>query len=63
MTDKPTYEELEQKVKALEEMIAGQKSAGGSKSVSIVGRRIAHDFNNLLMGIQGRTSMMLLDAD
>jgi CheY-like chemotaxis protein len=24
---------------------------------------IAHDFNNLLMGIQGRTSLMLLDAD
>ena len=24
---------------------------------------VAHDFNNLLMGIQGRTSLMLLDAD
>lgn len=24
---------------------------------------IAHDFNNLLMGIQGRTSLMLMDAD
>jgi len=24
---------------------------------------IAHDFNNLLMGIQGRTSLMLLDTD
>ncbi|MEW6669217.1 MAG: PAS domain S-box protein [Thermodesulfobacteriota bacterium] len=24
---------------------------------------IAHDFNNLLMGIQGRTSLMLLDVD
>jgi signal transduction histidine kinase len=24
---------------------------------------IAHDFNNLLMGIQGRTSLMLMDID
>ena len=24
---------------------------------------IAHDFNNLLMGIQGRTSLMLMDVD
>ena len=24
---------------------------------------IAHDFNNLLMGIQGRASLMLMDAD
>jgi signal transduction histidine kinase len=24
---------------------------------------IAHDFNNLLMGIQGRTSLMLMDTD
>jgi two-component system cell cycle sensor histidine kinase/response regulator CckA len=26
-------------------------------------RGIAHDFNNLLMGIQGRTSLMLMDTD
>ena len=63
MADKPTYEELEQRVKSLEEVRAGQNPSEESESVSVVGRRIAHDFNNLLMGIQGRTSMMLLDAD
>ena len=63
MTDKPTYEELEQKVKALEDALADQKSGEKAEPANTTGRRIAHDFNNLFMGIQGRTSMMLLDVD
>ncbi len=33
------------------------------KSLGTLAGGIAHDFNNLLMGIQGRTSLMLTDAD
>jgi signal transduction histidine kinase len=62
MTQKPTYEELEQRVKALEAALAGKQPNTETESVSTVGRRIAHDFNNMLMGIQGRASMMLLDV-
>jgi len=67
MTGKPTYEELEQRVEALEKEIAKEKEEKRSlrkiEELSVLARRISHDFNNLLMGIQGRTSMMLLDVD
>jgi PAS domain S-box-containing protein len=33
------------------------------QSIGTLAGGIAHDFNNLLMGIQGRTSLMLLDVD
>jgi PAS domain S-box-containing protein len=33
------------------------------KAVGTLAGGVAHDFNNLLMGIQGRTSLMLVDAD
>jgi len=33
------------------------------ESVGTLAGGIAHDFNNLLMGIQGRASLMLMDAD
>ena len=33
------------------------------ESMGALAGGIAHDFNNLLMGIQGRTSLMLLDSD
>ena len=33
------------------------------ESLGTLAGGIAHDFNNLLMGIQGRTSLMLLDTD
>jgi len=33
------------------------------ESLGTLAGGIAHDFNNLLMGIQGRTSLMLMDAD
>ena len=32
------------------------------KAIGTLAGGIAHDFNNLLMGIQGRTSMMLMDS-
>jgi|GEM_PF-3684692 len=33
------------------------------ESLGILAGGVAHDFNNLLMGIQGRASLMMLDAD
>jgi two-component system, cell cycle sensor histidine kinase and response regulator CckA len=33
------------------------------EALGTLGGGIAHDFNNLLMGIQGRTSLMLMDKD
>jgi PAS domain S-box-containing protein len=33
------------------------------ESLGTLAGGIAHDFNNLLMGIQGRTSLMLMDSD
>ncbi|RLB42616.1 MAG: hypothetical protein DRH12_05185 [Deltaproteobacteria bacterium] len=45
--------ELESKLQEAQKMKALGTLAGG----------IAHDFNNLLMGIQGNTSLMLLDTD
>ena len=33
------------------------------ESIGTLAGGIAHDFNNLLMGIQGRTSLMLMDTD
>ncbi|RLB36587.1 MAG: hypothetical protein DRH12_15575 [Deltaproteobacteria bacterium] len=45
--------ELESKLQEAQKMKALGTLAGG----------IAHDFNNILMGIQGNTSLMLLDLD
>ncbi len=71
MDKKPTYKELEQRVKELEkEVVAHQvarKSPRGyldaAKSLGTIVGYIVHDINNLLMGIQGHISLMALEID
>ena len=53
LRDITDQERLQEQIQKAERMQAIGTLAGG----------IAHDFNNLLMGIQGRTSLMLMDAE
>lgn len=39
------------------------QKADRMQAIGTLAGGIAHDFNNLLMGVQGRTSLMLLDVD
>ena len=53
LRDTTLQRELEKQLLLTQKMKAVGTLAGG----------VAHDFNNLLMGIQGRTSLMILEAD
>lgn len=53
LRDITDQEHLQEQIQKAERMQAIGTLAGG----------IAHDFNNLLMGIQGRTSLMLMDTE
>lgn len=71
MDKKPTYEELEQRIKELEKKVAVYQEARKSprgyleavESLGTIVGYIVHDINNLLMGIQGHISLMALEID
>ncbi len=46
-----------------EKMEVDLRQAVKMESIGTLAGGIAHDFNNLLMGIQGRTSLMMMDID
>ena len=46
-----------------EKMESDLRQAIKMESIGTLAGGIAHDFNNLLMGIQGRTSLMIMDVD
>ena len=57
MTERKRYEEERKKLQ--EQLNQVQKM----ESIGILAGGIAHNFNNILMGIQGRTSLMMMDKD
>jgi len=53
------YEDITERKRLEAKLLQAQKM----ESIGTLAGGIAHDFNNLLMGIQGRTSLMLLKID
>ena len=53
------YEDITEKSKLEHQLLQAQKF----EAIGTLAGGIAHDFNNLLMGIQGRSSLMLVDLD
>ncbi len=57
LTDRKRAEEEREKLQA--QLIQAQKM----EAIGTLAGGIAHNFNNILMGVQGRTSLMMMDKD
>jgi PAS domain S-box-containing protein len=55
--------ERKQAEKGKQQLEAQLQQAQRMEALGTLGGGVAHDFNNLLMGIQGRTSLMMMDKD
>jgi signal transduction histidine kinase len=57
------YEELKEQLEHCRQMEREMAKAEKDRALGQLSAGVAHDFNNVLMGIQGCTSLMLLDID
>lgn len=63
MDDRPTYEELEEKIKHLESLLNTSDNYDIRMERNKAIGSIGHEFNNLLMGVQGNLSLIFLDLE